>query len=382
LTRSPSPRPTDSCPLCGSDLKIERFKGDEWRLVVDCTRCGKFSVEDFLLDEYRPRIDENDKTKALLSYTVRKLQKSSPATLTREFLEQTLKQSLPSPAEATDNLLLELVEQNDGRPGQYFDIREEPRLLSVVGAVGFDDIRWLVDNLKRLRLVDILSSGMQPFREVGSITGLGWERAEEIRRAHVSSKYAFFARRFANSDLDKIYEECLRPAVRDTGYELRIVSQQAGLIDAIMEDEIRRCRFLIADLTNESAGAYWEAGLAEGLGKPVIYICAEQPDGSTRKTHFDTNHRHTIPWSLTKIEETAKRLKAVIRNTLLGDATQEDSASAIVRETSPKTCFWSRAKLTHQPLARSRRRRPSWPSGHHGHLAIMASASRRGADRS
>ena len=224
LTRSPSPRPTDPCPLCGSGSKFERFKGDIWLLFVDCTRCGNFSVTEALLDEYRPRIDENDKTRALLSYTVRKLQKSSRATLTREFLEQTLKQSLPSPAEATDSLLLELVEQNDGRPGQNFVIREEPRLLSDVGAVGFDDIRWLVDNLSRRGLVDILSSGMQPYSTTGSITGSGWTRAEEIRRAHVSSKYAFFARRFANDDLDKIYEECLRPAVRDTGYDLRIVS--------------------------------------------------------------------------------------------------------------------------------------------------------------
>jgi nucleoside 2-deoxyribosyltransferase len=92
-----------------------------------------------------------------------------------------------------------------------------------------------------------------------------------------------------------------------------------------MEDEIRRCRFLIADLSDGSAGAYWEAGFAEGLGKPVIYISMERSDGST-ETHFDTNHRHTIPWSLAKIDETARRLKAVIRKTLLGDATQEDPA--------------------------------------------------------
>jgi len=124
---------------------------------------------------------------------------------------------------------------------------------------------------------------------------------------------------FFRSNLDKIYEECLRPTVKQTGYDLRTVTQQAGLIDAIIEDEIRRCRFLIADLSDNNAGAYWEAGFAEGLGKPVIYICAQN-----RQTHFDTNHRHTISWDLAKIDETAKRLKAVIRNTLLGDAIQGD----------------------------------------------------------
>lgn len=119
--------------------------------------------------------------------------------------------------------------------------------------------------------------------------------------------------------MDAVYNRCLRPAVKATGYELRTVTQKAGLIDAIIENEIRRCRFLIADLSDDNAGAYWEAGLAEGLGKDVIYICREG-----RKTHFDTDHRHTVRWDLTNLDETARQLKAVIRNTLLGDAKQED----------------------------------------------------------
>jgi hypothetical protein len=51
----------------------------------------------------------------------------------------------------------------------------------------------------------------------------------------------------------------------------------------------------------------------------VVYICR---DG--KKTHFDTDHRQTVRWDLNKLDETAKRLKAVIRNTLLGDAKQDD----------------------------------------------------------
>jgi nucleoside 2-deoxyribosyltransferase len=141
----------------------------------------------------------------------------------------------------------------------------------------------------------------------------------ELKRAHISSRYAFFARQFKNDDLDTVYEKCLRQAVAETGFELRIVPQKAGHIDAIVEDEIRRCRFLVSDLSDKNAGAYWEAGLAEGLGKPVIYICR---DGV--QTHFDTDHRQTVRWDLSKLDETAARLKAVIRNTLLGDAKQED----------------------------------------------------------
>jgi hypothetical protein len=109
------------------------------------------------------------------------------------------------------------------------------------------------------------------------------------------------------------------------GIQLRLASQKAGLIDSITEDEIRRCRLLLADLSDDNAGAYWEAGFAEGLGKPIIYLCSEKDKltGLLKATHFDTSHRHTVYWNLMDIGETEKCLKAVIRNTLLGDAIQE-----------------------------------------------------------
>jgi hypothetical protein len=154
----------------------------------------------------------------------------------------------------------------------------------------------------------------------GHLTAQGWTRFEDLKRAHISSKFAFFARKFNDTpDLDRLFDTCLRRAVEETGYELRMVTQRAGLIDAVIEDEIRRCRFVVADLSDDNAGAYWEAGLAEGLGKDVIYICHEK-----RTTHFDTNHRHTVKWDLAELDRTATELKAVIRNTLLGDANQSD----------------------------------------------------------
>jgi hypothetical protein len=57
----------------------------------------------------------------------------------------------------------------------------------------------------------------------------------------------------------------------------------------------------------------------------VIYICREkEKDGKTdKKTHFDTDHRQTVRWDPAKLDETASRLKAVIKNTLLGDANQD-----------------------------------------------------------
>ena len=98
---------------------------------------------------------------------------------------------------------------------------------------------------------------------------------------------------------------------------------KAGLIDDRLRVEIQTSRFLIADLTHENAGAYWEAGYAEGLGKPVIYTC-EKAKFEEQKTHFDTNHHLTVVWDADNLSEAADELKATIRATLPGEAKLTD----------------------------------------------------------
>jgi nucleoside 2-deoxyribosyltransferase len=80
---------------------------------------------------------------------------------------------------------------------------------------------------------------------------------------------------------------------------------------------------LIADLTHENRGAYWEAGYAEGLGKPVIYVC-EKSKFETLTTHFDTNHHTTVLWDRNDLEKAASELKSTIRETLPEDAKLTD----------------------------------------------------------
>jgi len=53
-----------------------------------------------------------------------------------------------------------------------------------------------------------------------------------------------------------------------------------------MRVEIRSAKFLVADLTDENRGAYWEAGFGEGLGKKVYYTC--EASNSTRPKRIST----------------------------------------------------------------------------------------------
>ena len=310
---------TKPCIVCGSPANIvlrDLHRGT----MVDCSRCGDFAVSRIAASDFLPLRDA--KQRALASHLIRKLQGAKRPTLETEFFELLSRHILPTPAEAEDNLLLWLAEKADGSPGKQTPIvHKDPNIQGLIGVIDESDVVWVVDALRTQGLI-ICSNALGMTRSY--LSPLGWRRIEELKRAHVSSTFAFFARQFHNPDLDKVFEECLRPAVAQTGYDLRPVTQRAGLVDAIIEDEIRRCRFLIADLSDDNAGAYWEAGFAEGLGKPVIYVCRAKDGMEEKKTHFDANHRHTVRWDLSSLEQTAKELKAVIRNTLLGDAKQED----------------------------------------------------------
>ena len=133
------------------------------------------------------------------------------------------------------------------------------------------------------------------------------------------------AMKFGDQQLDQILETCFKPAVRRAGFELKKLTddQPAGLIDDQIRASILSGRFVIADLSHGSHGAYWEAGFAEGLNLPVIYTC-EKTAWEERKTHFDTNHMLTIIWDEAKPNETGAALTAKIRATLRADARQQD----------------------------------------------------------
>jgi hypothetical protein len=78
---------------------------------------------------------------------------------------------------------------------------------------------------------------------------------------------------------------------RAGGVAIRIDKEHA-LEDLVgrIKKEIRGAQFLVADLTDERPSCYFEAGYAEALGKPVIYMASKQSvskPGVKTNIHFD-----------------------------------------------------------------------------------------------
>ena len=160
-------------------------------------------------------------------------------------------------------------------------------------------------------------TGETIFMNVG-LTLDGWDQYESEKRGRFGGNYGFLAMEFHDSELDAFVKDIVKPAVKEgIGYDLLDMNDvaRAGIIDNIMRTQIRDAAFVIVDLTHDNSGAYWEAGYAEGLDKPVIYIC-EKEKFEAKKTHFDTNHCTTVPWSREDDEWFCQKLIATLRQSL------------------------------------------------------------------
>ena len=203
----------------------------------------------------------------------------------------------------------------------------QPITLSGIGdAIGSPSEEFADQLVEELYEAGIIRWGSTPIGSSGetktflnvNLTLAGWQQYEAEKRGQFSGNYGFIAMKFGDTILDPFIQEIVKPALKEgIGYDLVDMRDipRAGIIDNIMRTQIRDSAFVIADLTHDSPGAYWEAGYAEGLGKPVIYIC-EKEKFEAENTHFDTNHCTTIPWSREDDDGFRQALIATLRRSL------------------------------------------------------------------
>jgi nucleoside 2-deoxyribosyltransferase len=143
---------------------------------------------------------------------------------------------------------------------------------------------WLTAGLNENGIKD-------PFFVPYTITADGWI---EIERAIQNSnkKQAFIAMKF--KDMDNIYKAIYR-AIEDAQFiPLRIDKKEhINQITNEIQYEISQSGLIVADVTGQNQGVYFEAGYAIGLNIPVIWTCNNE---EKEKIHFDTRQYNTILW--------------------------------------------------------------------------------------
>lgn len=133
--------------------------------------------------------------------------------------------------------------------------------------------------------------------------------------------------KFGSQDEQRVFREydqrfeAIEAVLADCDCVAIRIDKEHPLEDLVIriKDEIRRAKFVVADLTDERPSCYFEAGFAEALPRPVIYVASKESvvnPGQPTKIHFDihmnvnyfTNHQELREKLKASVDKNADRL--------------------------------------------------------------------------
>lgn len=322
------------CPICKTALHQSASMPRHGIASINCPNCGDYC----LAADYHSDSIASKRLKpfqlATLSYAIRRMHGNGPPPLiVEDFAHNILRNTiLPTAQEQLDNLIL-FLGRTLSEPGQKQTLYAEA-MRAPIGAVTPEGSQWIMHEAIELGLMqgNIKCGAIKPDHppmEDATLSIRGWKRFEELQSAASGSKRAFMAMQYRDVEMDHVFFDYFKPAAKRAGYDLVKLDEElrAGLIDDRLRLDIRTARFLIADLTHANKGAYWEAGYAEGLGRPVIYTCKQSSfDSKDPKVapHFDANHYLIVCWDPADLQKGANQLTTTIRVTLPSEAKLSD----------------------------------------------------------
>lgn len=314
----------DKCPVCLSAHcaapVLVQPTGDD-RRRIDCPTCGTFDASKLLFAGPLMASELSPFKRAVLSHWLRRTagERKSPPFLTKEVFDALLSDpKLPTPSEQVTNAIRFVGDELIRTSAKVRAL--QPSLYARIGAASpqmAGDIVLQLYQRGTIRGSERTVMGITDILEA-DLTLDGWALYESERRGKVAGKYGFLAMKFGDAVLDQFVSNVVKPCVSE-GIGFRLVDMRdvarAGIIDNLLREQIRDAAFVIVDLTHDNYGAYWEAGYAEGLNKPVIYIC-ERSKFDAKSSHFDTNHCTTVMWDAADYAQFAKELVATLRRSL------------------------------------------------------------------
>jgi hypothetical protein len=143
-------------------------------------------------------------------------------------------------------------------------------------------------------------------------TARGWERFSPSDPGGVPGT-CFAALSF--DSLAEIYDAGIEPAGKACGLVVTRADkpEHNDVITDVIHAQIRSAQVIVADVTGQNPGVYFEAGLALGLGRIVIFSCRED-EIRDKKVHFDTRQYNHVVWK--DAADLRVRLERRMRGTL------------------------------------------------------------------
>lgn len=328
---------SNNCAICSGALhQMSVQKGSTY--YYNCSNCGPYGVSNQLLED--GLLNEKGKIIAcfLLQHPTSTLERNgenTPLILSRDILKFEDSYVAPNALELLDNFLSYYC--TVGKIGEEFRGVKKLNLSIAAKTLELDAGAWVVKQADKMGWLDSFrareASGGY-YDVTFEISAIGWQAFYERQKSDALSQQAFLALQFSNETLRNIIVPEIKLACTRAGFNLLAVNEnrKAGLIDNKIRVDIRNSRFLVVDLSDQNQGAYFEAGFAEGLGKPIFYICDKEVFDKHHRTekrektvHFDVEHHDIIVWDKDNPKDVGEQLLASIRNTLPNEAKMSDS---------------------------------------------------------
>lgn len=194
-------------------------------------------------------------------------------------------------------ILLQIIEgrtQHPGYPVGFYLDRDYP----LGWAANRDEFIYLLNSLESRSFISQVEPELldlaNDYDYSCMIETSGWEYLDNKKNSYSNTDRAFVAMSFSD-ELSHIWTNAIKSAIEDAGYKAVRVDQEhhIEMIDSKIISEINDSRFIVADVTLQKQGVYFEAGYALGRNIPVIW-CVK--DSDLENVHFDTRQYNHIVW--------------------------------------------------------------------------------------
>lgn len=281
------------CPICKSWAKVDNLNTNTEFFQLNCNICGKFNAS-FNFNDDAPHTSLVSLRRLDIQGAIReKNYQSIPVSLINDNEQKenccTVNQLLQSvsipknPKQRIDKFLLYLAKESEkdenlGRINIRYKL-DYP--LAYCNGRKFLDL--LSDMITPLGYIETpLSSGETECR----ITLAGWDRVEELQKTNSILTQGFVACSFSKDH--NTYLDAIVKGIEESGYDSMCIKDE-HYSETILDKglgEIRKSKFIVADLTHERPSVMIEVGFALGLGIDVIFVVKKEYEDKKEKLEF------------------------------------------------------------------------------------------------
>jgi transcription elongation factor Elf1 len=274
----------DVCPVCKHEQGVSgRLNRNGETASYNCPVCGAYAVP-FMWSSLRENVAGDHK---LCAWIRERNEQGEQPKLTKKDIE-ILQGSIPDYRPLEKQLkLLRAIEKRSEHPGSEVTlIFDEDFPLAY--AEGADEFTFYLQALSDRGLIHMkpepnaqVTDALYGRLRKLTITASGWDYLDRHASDLEEKTQAFVAMSFSEK-MKPTWEDAIKPAILEAGYTPYRVDDDPhneNIVFKIMA-EIKNSRFVVADLTEQNNGVYFEAGYGLGLGLPVMWSIRK--DDATR----------------------------------------------------------------------------------------------------